>query len=277
MPTRTIAKRAAFVALLVLVLPALADQPNIGLVYSASKFAALEQRGKDKQQLYRDAIQDNGGLVVVLPQTDDDEVVTARLEALDGILLPGGIDVDPQFYAEERHERLEETDAALDQLEFSVLDHAKEHKLPMLGVCRGHQVLNVYYGGSLIQDIPSEHKSQAEVIHRRRMPGKEKPVHHISIEHGSLLHQLLGATRIVVNTYHHQAVKKPAPGFVITARADDGIVEAIEYRGDRFILGVQFHPEKMRGPDPRFNAIFKRFVEEARKARARRTGVTPTR
>jgi len=192
---------------------------------------------------------------------------------LDGVLLPGGIDVDPRFYDEERHERLEKTDAELDALEFKVLVYADAHSLPVLGVCRGHQVLNVHAGGSLIQDIPTEHAGAVKVVHRYPKLRTEKREHAIAVTKGSVLHQLLGAERIVVNTYHHQAVKRLAPGLTTSARTDDGVVEAIERPGDRFVLGVQFHPERMRVDDGRFDALFQRLVEEARDAHARRVAL----
>jgi len=255
---------------LLLGLAAFADGPCIGLIYAESKFVKLDKSGKDDQRLYRDAVEENGGVVVVIAQTYDAQRVASALARIDGLLLPGGIDVDPKYYHEDRHAKLEKTDAALDALEFKALDYAKEHALPVLGVCRGHQLINVYYGGSLIQDIPSEHEAGVRVTHRAVPGSKEKAAHPVAIVKGSMLHELFGVERLVVNSYHHQAVKELAPGFVVTARTDDGIVEAIEYTGAQFILGVQFHPEKIRPRDSRFNAPFKRFIEEARKAQAKR-------
>jgi len=246
-------------------LAALAEGPSIGLIYAEAKFTKLEASGEDSQEAYRDAIEENGGEVVVLSQTFASARMDGLLAGLDGVLLPGGIDVDPKHYGEDRHEKLEETDAELDRLEFKVLGHAKAHGLPVLGVCRGHQVLNVYYGGTLIQDIPSQSHCPCEVIHRYAKSSEEKKEHAIAIEKGSLLHELFGAERLVVNTYHHQAVKDLAPGFVATAHTDDGLVEAMERRGVRFVLGVQFHPEKLRPKDARFNAPFRRLVAEARR------------
>lgn len=271
MRRRWITAFGVVLALVGVALAAFADGPNIGLIYARAKYAKLEEDGKDAQKLYRQAIEENGGVVVAISQTFDIGRVESQLALLDGVVLPGGIDVDPKFYGEERHEKLEETDAGLDELEFNVLGYAKEHVLPVLGVCRGHQVLNVYYGGSLIQDIPTEHKSEVAVKHRYPKESKEKREHPISIEKGSILRELFGTDRLTVNTFHHQAVKKPAPGFVVTARADDGIVEAIEHTGAPFILGLQFHPEKLRPHDPRFNAPFKRLVGEAEKIKAART------
>ena len=126
---------------------------------------------------------------------------------------------------------------------------------------------DVFYGGSLIQDIPTEHMSDVKVVHRN------KPLmqyHEIHVQPDSVLHALLGVDSVTVNSWHHQAVKRLAPGFTISARTNDGIVEAIELEGARFVLGVQFHPEKMRPEDPRWNALFARLIAEARKAQAKR-------
>lgn len=254
-----------------------AEAPRIGLIYATAKVERLEKESKDPQQQYRAAIEDNGGVVVVLGQSHDARAITEKLKSLDAVLLPGGIDVDPQFYGESRHERLEKTDAELDRLEFRALDHAKANHLPVLGICRGHQVLNVYYGGSLIQDIPTEYETEVKVKHRYP-PGSKAPREHpITITPDSLLHRLLGTERIVVNTYHHQAVKRVAEGFAVVARSEDGIVEAIERGGEAPILGVQFHPEKIRGKRPEFDALFAWLVEESRKAQARHCApVLPT-
>ena len=253
---------------LVLVLsliPALGESPVIGLIYTLEDLEkeALDPAAPRRQ--YREAIEENGGRIVVLGQGRPASEITAILETLDGVLLPGGIDVDPKFYGEAPSPKLEKTDAALDALEFRVLEYAKEHCLPVLGICRGHQVLNVFYGGSLIQDIPTEHESEIEVVHRG---GTKK--HTIAIKEGSLLYEWLGATEFEVNTYHHQAVKRLAEGFKATAHTQDGIVEAIEFQGDPFIVGVQFHPERMRASTPRINTLFQRFLEEAGKVRQTR-------
>jgi putative glutamine amidotransferase len=249
---------------------AAADGPNIGLIYATEKIVKLENTLEDVQKNYRDAIEANGGQVVVLAQNHKPAFIESQLLTLDGLLLPGGIDVDPKYYGEERHKHLGKTDAELDELEFRALEYAKTHGLPVLGVCRGHQIMNVFYGGSLIQDIPSQHESKTKVVHRYPKGSKEKPSHAITIQQGTLLHALLGADRIEVNTFHHQAVKRLAGGFVISARSSDGIVEAMERPGKPLMLGTQFHPEKLRRADPRFNTFFARLIDEARGKQAAR-------
>ncbi len=264
---------APFVILLILSgvsITVSADSPRIGLIYRAEAFTKLEQKGEDGLRRYREAIETHGGLITVLSQTYDPEALESCLEQLDGVLLPGGIDVDPKYYGEEPHECLGKVDVGLDQLEFKVLDYATKRRLPVLGVCRGLQVLNVHFGGSLIQDIPSQYEGTSKVAHRNPRGSKERAAHPITIEPGSILYELLGCERIGVNSMHHQAVKALATGFVVSARSDDGIVEAIEYSGQPLILGVQFHPEGLRLTDARFDALFKRLIAEANKASTRR-------
>ena len=243
-----------------------AEAPKIGLIYTTKALQTLEVEGRDIRQTYRDALEEQGAEVVILGQTQPPSVIQERLESLNGVLLPGGIDVDPCFYGEERDPKLEDTEAALDQFEFRVLDFARSHSLPVLGICRGHQLLNVYYGGSLIQDIPSRHKSEITVKHRYMPRNHPDAKHLIMIEEGSVLYDLLGVNEIETNTIHHQAVKQLAEGFKITARSADGIVEAMESEGNVFIMGVQFHPERMFDMEPHMKAIFKRFVGEAEKS-----------
>jgi len=246
----------------------IADVPKIGLIYSTEALQILEGEGRDIRKTYRDALEEQDADVVILGQSQPPSVIYERLENLNGVLLPGGIDVDPVFYGQERAPKLEDTDAALDQFEFRVLDHARRNRLPVLGICRGHQVMNVYYGGSLIQDIPSQHISDVTVKHRyvpRIHPDAQHP---ITITPGSILHDVLQTERIVVNTIHHQAVERLAAGFGVSARSEDGIIEAMESTGDIFLVGVQFHPEKMSNDDRRMKALFARFVKEAAKRRA---------
>jgi len=271
--SRQIRHRKVVVCFLVLLAPWVtsAETPGIGLIYTADQAERLDAKNRDALDEYRRAIEENGGRVIVIAPTQSLDVVVEALAQCDGLLVPGGIDVDPMFYGEPRYEYLEKTDAELDALEFRALRYAADHGLPVLGICRGHQLLNVFGGGSLIQDIPTQHTADENVGHR----GGTKR-HPISIVEDSILHAIFRVTRIVVNTYHHQAVKQLAPGFIVSARTDDGIVEGIERPGQRFVVGVQFHPEKMRDDAPGFNAIYARFVAEAARAKLRKVPTSRT-
>jgi putative glutamine amidotransferase len=238
----------------------IAETPVIGVIYPASHYQQWTREGTDRLLSYRAALEEQGAAVRVIGQGMPDREVEENLQDMDGLLLPGGIDVEPARYNEAPHPKLEKTDAGLDALEWRVLEFARDNHLPVLGICRGHQVINVFYGGSLYQDIPSQHQSEAAVKHRGG-----KIMHDITVEEGSLLHELLGRKRYEVNSYHHQAVKVAAPGFTVSARTADGIVEAIEGPDEVFIVGVQFHPEKLLEEKPELKAIFARFVQEAAK------------
>ena len=259
---RVLAVRLRFVALVLFLTGSMAvwaDELDIGLLYTSEEFEELEGGEGDPLLLYTLAIQENGGTRIALGQDEAPAKQQEKLATLEGLIIPGGIDVSPCYYGEVRHEKLEKIDGELDQFEFRVLAFALLRELPVLGICRGHQLMNVYFGGSLYQDIPSQ--VGPEVTHRKGKP----PMHEVTLVPDSLMQTLFGSATLAVNSYHHQAVKDLAPGFRITARTADGVVEAIEAGDDRFLFGVQFHPEKLRAAHAQFNAPFERLMEEAEK------------
>jgi putative glutamine amidotransferase len=161
-----------------------------------------------------------------------------------GLVLPGGIDVDPARYGEARHPAVTAVDEARDEYEIALVRAALAADLPVLAICRGLQVMNVAAGGSLIQDIPSQ--IGTPVTHQVSDP-KDAIAHDVSIAAGSRLQELMGSAavggRLPVNSRHHQAVGRIAQGFVVTSRASDGVIEALERPDARFCVGVQWHPE----------------------------------
>jgi putative glutamine amidotransferase len=246
--------------------PSYARRIPIGLIYSSPELSRLRE-GDDGLSYYRKALELAGGSVVVLSPALDKAELDLRLSEIAGLLLPGGIDVDPKFFKQERHPAIGRVDTTLDEFEFSMVRYCMNKKLPILGVCRGEQVLAVYFGGTLYQDIPSQ---CAGAMTHKYTDKKEKqcPFHPISIEKNSLLFDLFHGSSIVVNSSHHQAVKKLPEGFMISARSPDGIIEAIESEGieregGALVLGVQFHPEWLRLEDPRFDTLFGWLVREA--------------
>jgi putative glutamine amidotransferase len=170
--------------------------------------------------------------------------VEAVVSSCAGLVLTGGADVAPEWYGEARHSTVADVDAARDEYEMALVQAALAADLPILAICRGLQVMNVAAGGSLIQDIPSQ--VGPEVPHQVQNP-KDAIAHDVSVVPGSLLAALMGIAvvggRLGVNSRHHQAVRRIAAGFVATAAAPDGIVEAIELPQARFCVGVQWHPE----------------------------------
>lgn len=254
--------RTLFVLLCLISFFCAAETPDIGLVYTQEQFQKVEQGKSDPLTLYRTAIEDNGGKVIVLSPAIPEDENRKRIETLEGILLPGGGDIDPSFYGDTSHGKLERVDNTLDRFELNLLRHAQETALPVLGICRGHQLINVYYQGTMYQDLPSEFPAGAKKTVSHRGKGVR---HEIIIDPASTLHELLGTDRITVNSLHHQAVKQLGKGLRVSARSEDGVVEGIEQENGGFVLGVQFHPEKLRGGDPRMNALFLRFIAEVGK------------
>ena len=175
---------------------------------------------------YARAIFAAGGVPLVRPATTNAAEVARLLDQVDVLLLCGGEDVEPARYKAAPSPKLEDVNLRRDAWEYALLDEAVKRRLPVVGTCRGLQIVNVYFGGTLWQDLPSERKSDV----RHRHGGNRKYVkHQVSIAPGSRLSALMGgATNAVVNSWHHQAIKDVAPGFRVTARAQDGVIEAIE-------------------------------------------------
>ena len=213
------------------------ERPLIGISCGESKGSA-----KVKMQ-YAEAISKGGGTPVLIPVLADSVVLRDLLCSLDGIIMSGGEDVAPARYGEAPHEKLGKVNEYRDTHDFMLARIARDIKLPMLGICRGSQLINVAFGGSLYQDIPSQCPN-AHLKHRASVKG-EKPMHKVQFEAGSQLAKMFGVTELVTNSTHHQAVKKVAPGFRIVVRAVDSTAEGIESTEGLPIWGVQFHPEGM--------------------------------
>lgn len=204
-----------------------------------------------------------GGLPCPIPVCTETAMAAAYIEAMDGLLLSGGKDIDPAFYNEEPALGLGVIDAERDAWELALFAEASKAGIPIFGICRGHQLINVAMGGSLVQDL-----GQARLEAKPTLPHypKDFPMdrlyHHIEVEEDSLLHEVFGKTRLRVNSFHHQAVKVLAPGLRATAAAADEVLEGFESTdGSRFILGVQFHPEALTARFPEFIPLFRTFVE----------------
>lgn len=180
-----------------------------------------------------------------------------------GLLLTGGEDLDPELYGEERLQA-ERVNRPRDDFELALVGEARRRALPLIGICRGAQVLAVALGGSLVQHIPHTWPDGGKVIrHRGEEPDRRDTEHPVSVESGSRLGRLLGTTRLRVNSHHHQAVRQVPPPARIVARSDDGVAEAIELPGPTFVLGVQWHPERWAHPSS--GALRSAFLGAARR------------
>jgi putative glutamine amidotransferase len=210
---------------------------------------------------YPAALAASGALPVIIPLGLPEEILRDLFERLDGLLLAGGVDVAPHEYGEAPHPKLGRVDATRDATELTVARWALAAALPILGICRGIQSLNVAAGGSLYQDLAAQFPNAVRHTFTPSESPWEQPTHHVDVTAGSRLASIFGVEHLAVNSFHHQAVKQPAPGFIPTARAEDGVVEGIEDPGRRFVVGVQWHPEGMFRSDPLARRLFAAFVD----------------
>ena len=206
---------------------------------------------------YPAALEEAGALPVLLPLTDDGEVLDQLSGRLDGLLLSGGHDVDPARYGQELLPCCGPLSPAKDRAELALLERFLRLDKPVLALCRGMQLLNVHLGGTLYQDLDTQFPTR--VTHRQQPP-YDLPVHAVSVRPGGPLYRIVGREQLAVNSYHHQAVRDTAPPLSVQARAPDGIVEAVALPGARFVLGVQWHPEAMPREDESAAAIFSAFL-----------------
>ncbi len=207
---------------------------------------------------YTEAIIRAGGVPIVIPPTNlkDNDYVDSIVAMLDGLLMTGGNDVNPLLYGEEPREKLGELMVQKDVLEKRLLDGVVKRDIPVIGICRGLQMLNVYFGGTLYQDLSEN--PDIKVMHEFKTE-LCRATHTVNTLAGSGIQKIIG-DEYVVNSAHHQVVKDLAKDFVATAHAKDGVIEAIEHKNAKYIRAVQFHPEMMAQQDEKMQAIFDDFV-----------------
>jgi putative glutamine amidotransferase len=225
--------------------------------------------GGDRQYLsrqYSDSIAASGGVPSIIPLLAAAESAEKLAEGLDGLLLTGNnSDLDPGLYQSARLSVCGPAEPLRDQTDFILLEAASRRKIPVLAICFGIQSLNVFLGGSLIQDISTAVNTP---IRHSSTKSKDCPSHEISISPGSLLEEIGGRRKVMVNSTHHQAIERPGWGLDIIAQATDGVIESVVGRNsDQWILGVQWHPEKSYGCDEFSRKIFECFLAQCRAVR----------
>ncbi|MBL1225096.1 gamma-glutamyl-gamma-aminobutyrate hydrolase family protein [Enterococcus sp. BWR-S5] len=204
-------------------------------------------------------VQKAGGIPLIIP-IDSTNTAADYISRIDKLLLAGGQDVSPDFYGEEPHPKLEETNRNRDLFELALIKEAIKQKKPIFAVCRGMQILNVALDGTLYQDLSQY--SEWKVKHGQQPTAPEFPTHSISTEEGSILHQLFGENHLV-NSYHHQAVRRLSTQLVATAYSTDGLVEGVEAKNpEQRLLGVQWHPELIFHNDEKEFELFRYFVNQ---------------
>ena len=245
-------------------------RPRVGIPYRTRNEEVTG--GSAKLKNYLEAARQAGAEPVSVSLLLSASELQELARTLDGLLLTGSpADVDPARFGAARRPECANPDQDRERTDFTLLEHAfAEHK-PVLAICFGIQSLNVFLGGTLVQDIPSEiHSDIRHEWHREK--GDPEPFHAARIEPGSQLAQLAGANEALVNSSHHQSIKEPGRGLRIAARAPDGVIEAIEWTGDsNWVIGVQWHPERMAATDALAQSLFRSLVSAAaaRKSPAR--------
>jgi putative glutamine amidotransferase len=216
-------------------------------------------------QRYYEAVAAAGGAPLLIPLLDDEDALRAAYEVCAGILIPGGVDMDPATYGETPHEKLGRIDPARDRVELQLTRWAVEDRKPLLGLCRGLQVINVAAGGSLYQDLDAQLEG---AIKHDYFPtyGFERDhlSHKVAVAPTSRLRSLVDLEQLPVNSMHHQGVKELGSGLRACAFASDGLIEAVEATSGHWMVGVQWHPEVFDADDPHTRDLFRGFVEAAR-------------
>ncbi len=212
---------------------------------------------------YMDLIRDCGGLPIIFPLKASEEEIEQLCEMCSAFLLTGGHDVCPSRYSHPKYETCGVICDDRDSLEISVFKHALKHDKPVFGICRGIQLINAICGGTLYQDLPTEHSHKISVNHQMTPP-YDDTCHSVKIIENTPLHKITEELTLNVNSYHHQAIKDLSPDFEIMATSEDGLIEAIYMPTKRFIMAVQWHPEFNFKKEPSSRKMIQAFVESCR-------------
>jgi len=248
------------------------NRPRIGIPWRTTQ---EESEGNlPKIRSYMEAVREAGGEPILLSLAHP-EALESQLVGLDGFVLPGSpADVEPDEYGAVNHGKSAPADLPRELTDRAILSHALGSRKPVLAICYGCQLLNVYFGGTLIQDLRSE--TGTSIAHRKKDVVPEAPrdpEHEVRFSTDSQLARLAGSSHAVVNSSHHQSIERPGRKLRVTGLAEDGIVESVEWTGEaNWVVGVQWHPERMPG-DPLARKLFEEFVAAAQAAR----GVAPAR
>lgn len=218
-----------------------------------------QEKYQTLSRYFMEAILAQGGMPVMLPLTTDEDVLSGYLEMLDGVLFSGGGDVDPMTFGEYQHPACGAICPLRDEHELTLARLLLERgNLPALGICRGVQVMNIALGGDIYQDLPSEYPGTL-IAHRQKQPA-QYAAHPVEVAEGSLLARITGQKHLMVNTLHHQAIRKLG-AWQACATAPDGVIEAAEMKEHPFFLGVQWHPERLYEEDKAAASLFAAFVQ----------------
>lgn len=245
-------------------------KPLIGIstyYVSDNELKGARVRGTEGQDMlmsnldYARSVHEGGGIPVALPTLNSSQAAEDLVQRLDGLLLAGGEDLAPALFGQEVRPGLGKVIERRDRYEWALLQAALTKDIPILGICRGFQLLNVYFGGTLYQDLSAYYKT--EVPHFSAHLGREALVHEVLLMEGTLLRQCYGEEKLWVNSLHHQGVEVLAPDLLAAAISREGLVEGFQHRTARCVLGVQWHPEMMTERFIVHGNLFRCFVEKA--------------
>ena len=239
-------------------------RPIIGIsssviVDEAGSFAGYKRAYVNKD--YVDAVVRAGGVPLIIPFSTDKEVIISQAQLIDGLILSGGHDINPYNYGQEPSQKIGEIFPERDIYEMILLEESKKRDIPILGICRGFQLINIAAGGTLYQDLSL---IPGNILKHFQGSKPTLKTHMIKIEENSVISSIFGK-ETMVNSFHHQAIDKVADDFIIVARASDGVVEAIEHKTYKFLVAVQWHPEMLAVNCEKARVLFSKFVEEAKK------------
>lgn len=240
------------------------NKPRVGIPWRTSQEESQQQM--EKLRYYFDRVREAGGepvhVSLLLGETD----LQRQLRTLDGFVLPGSpADVDPQLYGAARHPKTVTLDANRDRTDLAILEHSVKTSKPVFAICYGCQILNVFCGGTLVQDVPSEKGESVRHGKTDLAPGAPTGdlQHPARLVSGSRLEELAGTSQVTINTSHHQAIEKPGKNLTVTCLSEDGVIEGVEWTGNKnWILGAQWHPERMP-EDPFARRLFQDFISAA--------------
>ena len=239
-------------------------RPIIGIsssiiVDEAGSFAGYKRAYVNKD--YVDAVIRAGGVPLIIPFSTDKEVIISQAQLIDGLILSGGHDINPYNYGQEPNPKLGETFPERDTYEMILLEESKKRNIPILGICRGFQLINVAAGGTLYQDLSL---IPGNILKHNQVSNPTLKTHKVEIKENSFISSIFGK-ETMVNSFHHQVINKVANDFIVVAKASDGVVEAIEHKTYKFLVAVQWHPEMLAVNCEKARELFSKFVEEAKK------------
>jgi|SRR6056297_174002 len=241
--------------------------PVIGLT-SSLMFMKKNYRFPNYKRIYINkdyvkAIENSGGVPIIIPIDSKKLSVNYYLSKINGLLITGGVDINPKYYNEKPHEKIGKIIDERDSLDFTLLKKAMNKNIPVLGICRGMQLLNIYYRGSLYQD--QSLNNNLNLDHYQNNPDPSTLGHSIEVYKKTKLYSIVKNNNFKVNSYHHQFIKKVGENLRISAKSSDGSIEGIETNDSQFIIGIQWHPERIYENSKESKLIFENFIRKAMK------------